>query len=110
MRLMKVDDRNIQSETTRELLHMFYGLVFAYDEGLSQGDDVLAAAVWRNLFHASRSTATAQDLALMVEYIRREVKALDAVDSEHLINRGGVSFGPMPTALPRPEADPAKPE
>ena len=49
------------------------GLVFAYDEGLAAGDDVLAAAVWRNLFHASRAQATAQDVALVVEYIRREV-------------------------------------
>eukprot|EP00729_Bicosta_minor_P010311 gene10311-5487_t len=66
MRLMKVDDRNIQAETSRELLSMFYGLVFAYDEGLKNGDDVLAAAVWRNLFHASKAQATTQDLAVMV--------------------------------------------
>lgn len=77
MRLMKVDDRNIQAETSRELLSMFYGLVFAYDEGLKNGDDVLAAAVWRNLFHASKAQATTQDLAVMVEYIRKEVQASD---------------------------------
>ena len=50
----------IQSESTRELNDMFYGLLFAYDEGLVKDDTVLASAVWRNLFHASKSTATAQ--------------------------------------------------
>ena len=141
MRLMKVDDRNIQAETSRELLSMFYGLVFAYDEGLKNGDDVLAAAVWRNLFHASKakvcahtlllqvfqprpcgighalamllsgrrpagagsyvradpcvtlmtsslSKASTQDLAVIVEYIRKEVQALDDVDSETVVSKG----------------------
>jgi len=101
MRLMKVDDRNIQAETSRELLSMFYGLVFAYDEGLKNGDDVLAAAVWRNLFHASKAQATTQDLAVMVEYIRKEVQALDGIDSEAVITRGFITFGEEPEYTPR---------
>ena len=34
MRIMKVQDTTVQAESTRELLSMFYGLLFAYDEGL----------------------------------------------------------------------------
>jgi hypothetical protein len=43
----QVDDRAVMQESTRELLSMFYGLLFAYDEGLAQGDATLAAALWR---------------------------------------------------------------
>lgn len=33
MRLMKIDDVTIKTESSRELNSMFYGLLFAYDEG-----------------------------------------------------------------------------
>ena len=55
-RLGDLDSRALES--TRELLSMFYGLLFAYDEGLAKDDRVLAAAVWRNLFHACKAKAT----------------------------------------------------
>jgi cytochrome b pre-mRNA-processing protein 3 len=41
-------------------------LIFAYDEGIAGDDTVLAAAVWRNLFHASKASATTQELAVIV--------------------------------------------
>jgi hypothetical protein len=153
-----------QSDSTRELNDMFYGLLFAYDEGLVKDDTVLASAVWRNLFHATKSTATAQvrharththtrararthtrarahththtrarahthththnfthpslthptiqplhvatrhlqDVAAMVEYIRREVRVLDDVDTKSLFERGAHTFGPPPVKSPSP--------
>ena len=34
-----------------------------------------------------------------------QVQALDAVETEHLMSRGGVRFGPMPSVIPRPDAE-----
>eukprot|EP00041_Stephanoeca_diplocostata_P007525 m.107376 g.107376 ORF g.107376 m.107376 type:complete len:279 (-) comp16918_c0_seq1:171-1007(-) len=96
MRLMKIDDVTIKTESARELNSMFYGLLFAYDEGLVKDDHVLASAVWRNLFHHTKGTATARDVAQLVAYIRREVHALDGVDAKDLLERGAVSFGAPP--------------
>eukprot|EP00041_Stephanoeca_diplocostata_P007526 m.107394 g.107394 ORF g.107394 m.107394 type:complete len:103 (-) comp16918_c0_seq3:171-479(-) len=64
--------------------------------GLVKDDHVLASAVWRNLFHHTKGTATARDVAQLVAYIRREVHALDGVDAKDLLERGAVSFGAPP--------------
>jgi len=96
MTLMKVDDITIKTESQRELNSMFYGLLFAYDEGLHKDDTVLASAVWRNLFHSTKNTASAENVALLVEYIRREVRALDDITGEQIMETGDISFGPPP--------------
>eukprot|EP00039_Didymoeca_costata_P014227 m.227463 g.227463 ORF g.227463 m.227463 type:complete len:248 (+) comp15973_c0_seq3:5148-5891(+) len=99
MKLMKVDDRTVKSESSRELLSMFYGLLFAYDEGVLGSDKVLAAAIWRNLFFNSRDEATAQGLAELTKYIRREIKNLDSMDSEQFLTTGNINFGPPPLKI-----------
>jgi hypothetical protein len=38
---------------------------------------------------------------LQVEYIRREVKSFDEIDSDLLINKGFVEFGEEPELAPR---------
>ncbi len=43
----QISDRTVVQETTKELLSQFYGLLFAYDEGLVADDVVLASALWR---------------------------------------------------------------
>lgn len=97
MTLMRVEDVTIKSESNRELNSMFYGLLFAYDEGLAKDDQVLAAAVWRNLFHASKATATLHDVTLVVEYIRRELAALEKFESDTMLKTGSIQFGPPPS-------------
>ncbi|KAI9311741.1 ubiquinol-cytochrome C chaperone-domain-containing protein [Dichotomocladium elegans] len=74
----------------KDLLAQFHGGVVAYDEGMCKDDPVLAAALWRNLFAPSSNNAV--NLALVVQYIRRELKALDELDGEKL-NAGIVQFG-----------------
>eukprot|EP00045_Choanoeca_perplexa_P003531 m.31738 g.31738 ORF g.31738 m.31738 type:complete len:173 (+) comp12097_c0_seq2:147-665(+) len=91
-------DRSMVQESTRELFSMFHGLLFAYDEGLEGDDTVLAAALWRNLFHDSKTDLNVEDLASMVAYVRREMAALDMVDAEQLIGEGKHTFGPRPEA------------
>ncbi|CAO3673792.1 unnamed protein product [Rhizopus stolonifer] len=69
--------------------HGFHGGVVAYDEGMCKDDPVLAAALWRNLFAISSNNAT--DLALVVQYIRRELQALEKYGGDKL-NAGIVQF------------------
>ncbi|EDQ89140.1 uncharacterized protein MONBRDRAFT_32573 [Monosiga brevicollis MX1] len=88
MRIMGVDDRTIQQESLRELFSMFYGLIFAYDEGVAGDDMTLAAALWRNMFHDARADVDGQKLAVMVEYVRREMLRLDQTDVAKLIESG----------------------
>ncbi|ORX59459.1 hypothetical protein DM01DRAFT_1332937 [Hesseltinella vesiculosa] len=74
----------------KDLVAQFHGGVVAYDEGMCKDDPVLAAALWRNLFAPSSNNAT--DLAYVVQYIRRELKALEVYDGEKLM-AGQVNFG-----------------
>ncbi|CAO3614094.1 unnamed protein product [Cunninghamella blakesleeana] len=74
----------------KDLVAQFHGGVVAYDEGMCKDDPVLAAALWRNLFAPTSNNAT--NLAYVVQYIRQELKALEAFDSEKLIE-GKVTFG-----------------
>ncbi|EGD73529.1 hypothetical protein PTSG_05233 [Salpingoeca rosetta] len=96
MRAMGVSDSRIIQESTRELFSMFYGLLFAYDEGLCGKDVVLAEAVWRNLFHNAKDDFEMQNVATMVKYIRREVQRLDDTDSRVLLEEGSFKFGALP--------------
>lgn len=74
----------------------FYGRLAAYDEGLAgDDDDVLAAALGRNLYRGADPGAAR--LAAVAGYIRREAAALEAQDLEDLLG-GRLTFGPPPTA------------
>ncbi|KAI8081878.1 ubiquinol-cytochrome C chaperone-domain-containing protein [Gilbertella persicaria] len=73
----------------KDLLAQFHGGVVAYDEGMCKDDPVLAAALWRNLFAISSNNAT--HLALVVQYIRRELQALEKYGGQDL-NAGKISF------------------
>eukprot|EP00040_Diaphanoeca_grandis_P044738 m.13412 g.13412 ORF g.13412 m.13412 type:complete len:297 (-) comp9719_c0_seq1:315-1205(-) len=95
--LMNVQDITIKTESKRELSSMFYGLLFAYDEGLATDDQVLAAAVWRNLFHSCKAQAKAEDIALVVEYIRKQVYKLDQSEASTLLETGSFTFDGPPS-------------
>ncbi|CAO3673125.1 unnamed protein product [Umbelopsis vinacea] len=89
IRLHGVTSGRIVNSYVKDLLAQFHGGVVAYDEGMCKDDPVLAAALWRNLFTAT--TGNANDLAYIVQYIRRELKILDEYDSEKL-NDGRIQF------------------
>ena len=46
---------------------------------------------YRNLIHDKSSTDPAQ-LARLVDYVRRQVKHMDGLDSEHLLNDGRIKL------------------
>lgn len=92
IKLTGVTSRAVVQGSTKELSSMFNGLLFAYDEGIIGDDTVLASALWRNLFAHRREQATAQEVAHVVEYVRRKVKALDGLPAKHVLEEGITEF------------------
>jgi cytochrome b pre-mRNA-processing protein 3 len=68
----------------------FYGRVRAYEDGVAGDDAALAAALRRNLY--GTAPATADQLARMAAYVRREVASLAARPPASLL-AGTVTFG-----------------
>ncbi|EDO34002.1 predicted protein [Nematostella vectensis] len=95
MKIMGQIDSTVVRESLHELVQEFYGLIFAYDEGLLSHDRVLAAALWRNMFHDNRTDAV--QLASMVEYVRRQVQHLDGLDSKEILETGQITWLPLRT-------------
>lgn len=63
----------------------------AYDEGLVKGDAMLAAAVWRNMFKGEEEVDV-RKVAMVVSYLRRTLRGLEAVRDE-TVQMGEVVFG-----------------
>ncbi|KAL5490880.1 hypothetical protein EMCRGX_G016073 [Ephydatia muelleri] len=98
MKILGVNSGRTINRGLRDLVHEFYGLVIAYDEGLLTDDRTMAAAVWRNLVSDKENTEPTQ-LALAVDYIRRQVKVMDEGDSELLLRKGQVQMYPLALTL-----------
>ena len=72
----------------------FYGLILAYDEGLLSHDRVLAASIWRNMFHNKKNT-DASNLANFVEYVRKQILHIENIDSETVLTTGQIDWLPF---------------
>lgn len=83
--------RGTRNKYLKDLFVQWRGLLAAYDEGISKGDAVLAAAVWRNVFKGVEDVDITK-LALIVSYMRRLLKGLDSVSDQDLITKV-VGFG-----------------
>ncbi|MBC8268240.1 MAG: ubiquinol-cytochrome C chaperone family protein [Rhodospirillaceae bacterium] len=76
----------------KKMAKAFYGRLESYDLGLSEDDDTnLAAALERNLFRENETTA--ENLALIVSYMRSEAARLDACEVGSLL-KGEFDFIP----------------
>ncbi len=78
----------------KAMARAFYGRVAAYDEGIEGGDDVLVAALGRNLYRDADPGAA--KLSSVAAYLRREAAALEVQSLEGFLT-GRVAFGPPPT-------------
>jgi cytochrome b pre-mRNA-processing protein 3 len=83
--------RSIRNKYLKDMYMQWRGVLLSYDEGLIFGDAALAAAVWRNLFKAADGVEIG-DLAVVVAYMRRELKRLEALTDEE-VTMGMVQFG-----------------
>ncbi|KAK5934703.1 hypothetical protein CgunFtcFv8_015074 [Champsocephalus gunnari] len=91
-KIMGVDSSH-RKEGMTSMTETFYAAIFGYDEGVLSDDCVLAAALWRNLF--SRECEDPKQLELMVEYVRKQMQFIDALDGEDLMLSGEVKWRPL---------------
>jgi cytochrome b pre-mRNA-processing protein 3 len=89
LREIGVGDLSVGRQINR-MAEAFYGRVRAYEEGLAGDDEALAAALARNLYGTAK--ATAEQLARVTSYMRREVASLAAQPPASLL-AGTVAFG-----------------
>ncbi|XP_073726585.1 ubiquinol-cytochrome c reductase complex assembly factor 1 [Misgurnus anguillicaudatus] len=82
-----------RKESMKMMTETFYAAIFGYDEGILSDDCVLAAALWRNLFN--RQCEDPRQLELMVEYVRKQMQFIDALDGEDLLLTGEVKWRPL---------------
>ncbi|GLD67232.1 ubiquinol-cytochrome-c reductase complex assembly factor 1 [Lates japonicus] len=62
-------------------------------QGILSDDSVLAAALWRIFFN--RQCEDPKQLELMVEYVRKQMQYIDALDEEDLLLTGEVKWRPL---------------
>lgn len=82
-----------RKESMRSMTETFYAAIFGYDEGVLSDDGVLAAALWRNIFN--RQCEDPQQLERMVEYVRKQMQFIDALDGDDLLLTGEVKWRPL---------------
>ncbi|KAM9813395.1 ubiquinol-cytochrome c reductase complex assembly factor 1 [Neosynchiropus ocellatus] len=82
-----------RKEALKAMTETFYAAIFGYDEGILSDDSVLAAALWRNLFNCQCSDP--QQLELMVQYVRKQMQFIDALEGEDLLLTGEVKWRPL---------------
>ncbi|XP_042582478.1 ubiquinol-cytochrome-c reductase complex assembly factor 1-like [Cyprinus carpio] len=82
-----------RKESMKVMTETFYAALFGYDEGILSDDCVLAAALWRNMFN--RQCEDPRQLELMVEYVRKQMQFIDALDGEDLLLTGEVKWRPL---------------
>lgn len=87
-------DSVVTNDSLQALVRQFYGLTIAYDEGLLCDDTVLATVLWRNLFYNKERT-DAEQLARLVEYVRKNVQHLDNISSEQILCDGNITWLPF---------------
>jgi len=92
LREMGTGDLSVGREVKR-MAAAFYGRIAAYETGLAADDDALRPALARNLFGTAPSSA--DRLAAMARYVRREAAGLDRQATSELL-QGRITFGDPP--------------
>ncbi|CAM2102599.1 unnamed protein product [Caretta caretta] len=91
-KVMGIDSVTLK-ESMRSMTENFYAAIFGYDEGILSDDHVLAAALWRNFFN--KHCEDPKQLELLVEYVRKQMQYLDAINGEDLLLAGEVTWRPL---------------
>ncbi|KAJ3041649.1 hypothetical protein HDV00_008926 [Rhizophlyctis rosea] len=85
IKLHKAGVKSRLNKILTDLMSAYYGQVLAYDEGLyHEGDAILAAALWRNVFGANKP-ANATDLELLLTYVRRQLQQAEQIDRDEIL-------------------------
>jgi cytochrome b pre-mRNA-processing protein 3 len=89
LREIGVGDLSVGRQINR-MAEAFYGRVRVYEDGLGADDELLSAALARNLY--GTAAATPEQLSRMTAYLRREVAGLSPQPPASLL-AGVVTFG-----------------
>ena len=74
----EVHSKTLMQRYLKDLFAQWRGVIISYDEGLVGDDVVLAAALWRNIFHADPDIDLRR-LEAVVSWMRHRFQALEAV-------------------------------
>jgi len=77
--LHNITARSIRNKYLKDLFLQWRGVLAAYDEGMVQGDALLAGAVWRNLWKGAEGVDWTK-VAEVVAWMRRVVRLLANVE------------------------------
>lgn len=85
-----LDMRGMRNGYLKDLFLQWRGVLAAYDEGLTRGDAVLGAAVWRNLWKGSDVGPDGKEIdwtkvARVVAYMRRVLVDLGKEHESNLV-------------------------
>ncbi|KAK2802497.1 hypothetical protein FQN50_007303 [Emmonsiellopsis sp. PD_5] len=84
--------RGVRNRYLKDLFVQWRGVLAAYDQGLVEGDAVLGAAVWRNVWKAEGEVEW-EEVALVVGYMRRVMGELGRIDEFDLVTAVGGGMG-----------------
>uniref|UniRef100_T1IR51 Ubiquinol-cytochrome c chaperone domain-containing protein n=1 Tax=Strigamia maritima TaxID=126957 RepID=T1IR51_STRMM len=82
-----------RKEQLEDLSEQMQASFFAYDEGLLTNDMVLASALWRRF--SNQQMENVQHLETLVNYVRRSMHYLDAVEQDNLLTIGRMKWPPL---------------
>ena len=85
--LHTISARSIRNKYLKDLFLRWRGVIAAYDEGLIEGDAVLASAIWRNLYKGNED-ADWEQIALIVGYMRASIQELGRVQNTNELSQG----------------------
>jgi len=83
-----------RNEYTKMLYHTTLESYLYMDEGILGNDKKLANAVWLTLFRETHDVSH-DKLALMVEYVRKNIHHHDKLDNNSFLATGYISFMPL---------------
>ncbi|KAJ9495114.1 Ubiquinol cytochrome-c reductase assembly protein Cbp3 [Exophiala xenobiotica] len=84
--------RGVRNKYLKDLFLQWRGILAAHDEGMIQGDAVLAGAIWRNLFRGQEDVDW-EKVALVVAYVRRAVTKVGNLDINTIATNLNGPFG-----------------
>lgn len=120
--LHRLSSRMMRNKYLKDLFVQWRGLTAAYDQGIIEGDAVLAAAIWRNVCKGDEDIDLRR-LAEIVSYMRSVLSHLDTME-DSVVAQGDILFGDPsgeehwvkvrskmmdPETISRPQKAPAKP-
>ncbi|XP_069740500.1 ubiquinol-cytochrome c reductase complex assembly factor 1 [Narcine bancroftii] len=97
----------VLKEHMQVMTQNFYAAIFGYDEGILSDDRVLAASLWRHFFN--KQCEDPRQLELMVEYVRKQMQYLDAMNGDDLLLTGEVKWRPLLEDNPQSILKPVSP-